>query len=221
MIDDFFNFITANASSIIISISVGLIFFVLGPLGLWFSKRKIRREKVKKAQENLLDIVEGMLVNDEDITENRLSSLFFAVSRENGINLEVESDIENLLEDLILRFERSKHLSSQQKDTYIKKIESLQVKLFKVEQSSTERREIPKSFKRIIDDLEENINQNKLDKAQIEIKHLKERLLDRVNPFDKIFSVYFRIYKRNPLLFIIATIIVLVGYIYLITILTK
>jgi hypothetical protein len=103
MMENILKFITSNASNITVSVIVAFIFFVLGPLGLWFSKKKVRREKTKKAKENLLDIVEGMLVNNEKINESRLLSIFYAVSRENLINLEAESDIEDLLEDLILK----------------------------------------------------------------------------------------------------------------------
>ena len=218
MLETFWDFITANAGNIIISISVGLIFFVLGPLGLWFSKRKIRVEKTKKAKENLLDLVESMLVNNENITESRLSSLFFAVSRENGINLEIENDILDLIEDLILRFQRSKHLSAEQKDEYIKSLETLEKTMFKSEadEKDEEQREIPKSYVRIFRELEEHLNNKDSDKAKKELSVLKEKLLIRDNPLDRIFSIYYKLYKRNPLFFIITLIGVIALYVYII-----
>lgn len=218
MLELFWNFITANGGNIIISISVGLIFFVLGPLGLWFSKRKIRVEKIKKAKENLLDLVEGMLVNNENITESRLSSLFFAVSRENGINLEIENDILDLMEDLILRFQRSKHLSANQKDDYIKRLETLEKTMFdsEDEEKEDEHREIPKSYVRIFKELEEHLNNNESDKAKKELNLLKEKLLVRDNLLDKVFGIYYKLYKRNPLFFIVTLIGVISLYIYLI-----
>ena len=218
MLESFWNFITANAGNIIISISVGLIFFVLGPLGLWFSKRKIRVEKIKKAKENLLDLVEGMLVNNENITESRLSSLFFAVSRENGINLEIENDIHDLIEDLILRFQRSKHLSAEQKDDYIKRLETLEKTMFESEdeEKEDEQREIPKSYVRIFRELEEHLNNNESDKAKKELNILKEKLLRRDNPLDRAFGIYYKLYKRNPLFFIVTFIGIVALYIYII-----
>jgi hypothetical protein len=52
-----------NSTSIIISLIVGFVFFVLGPLGLWFSGKRIRKERIRKAKETLLDLLEEMIVN--------------------------------------------------------------------------------------------------------------------------------------------------------------
>ncbi|CAM1343317.1 hypothetical protein [Tenacibaculum aestuarii] len=221
MVETFWNFITSNSSSIIISISVGFLFFVLGPLGLWFSKRKIRREKTKKAKENLLDLVEGMLVNRENITESRLSSLFYAISRENGINLEIDNDISDLIEDLILRFQRSKHLSAEQKDAYIKNLEDLEKTIFQSEELEEEQREIPKSYVRILKELEEYIDNNNKEKAKKELNLLKEKLLVPANPLDRVFGIYHKMYKRNPVFFISTVISVVIVYVYLIIKFTK
>jgi len=114
-------FTSNNWSSIIISIITGLIFFVLGPLGLWFSNRKIRREKIKKAKEQILDLIESMLVNNETINVKKLSHVFHAIGRQNSVNLEFDIDLNDILEDLILRFAGSKHLSANQKDEYVLK----------------------------------------------------------------------------------------------------
>jgi hypothetical protein len=54
-LSDFWN---NNSGNIIVS----LIFFILGPIGVWFSGRRIRLERIKKAKETLLDVFESMVV---------------------------------------------------------------------------------------------------------------------------------------------------------------
>lgn len=99
-----------------VSLGVGLVFFVLGPIGVWFSGRKIRRERIRKAKEMLIDLIEGMLVSQEAITTAKLKQLFNAVEREVETSIDSEYDLERLFEDISLRFQRSKHLDATQKD---------------------------------------------------------------------------------------------------------
>ncbi len=162
-------FVYDNDAAIIISLVIGAIFFILGPLGLWFSGKKVKREKILKAKSELLDLIESMLVNDEKITISKLITLFRAVERQNGNNLGLDSDLNNTLEDLTLRFAKSKHLSSEQKDNYIQKIDGLISSIEDNSKKSAEvgKREIPKSLKSIINELKaeseaQNIDRDKL-----------------------------------------------------------
>ena len=52
-----------NSANIIVSLIIGFVFFVLGPLGLWFSGKRIRRERLRKAKETLIDLLEGMVTS--------------------------------------------------------------------------------------------------------------------------------------------------------------
>ncbi|MGE6221327.1 hypothetical protein ACQKCH_16005 [Nubsella zeaxanthinifaciens] len=164
-------FFIDNQSSIIVSLIIGAIFFILGPLGLWFSGKKVKHEKIKKAKDEFLDLIESMLVNNENFSRSKILTLFRAIERQNGISLELDSDIENLLEDLSLRFARSKHLSAEQKDEYASRIDKLIINLNEKpdqetkENSLTREREIPKSIKSIINELKtesENLNSDSL-----------------------------------------------------------
>ena len=101
------NFCHNNSSNIIVSFITGLIFFVLGPIGLWFSRKKIKQERTRKAKDALLDIVEGMLVNQEKIDEQKLSVLFRDVERDIDVDLGENYDVDRLLEDITLRFEKA------------------------------------------------------------------------------------------------------------------
>ena len=145
-------FLIDNQASIWVSLIVGAIFFILGPLGLWFSGKKVKREKINKAKSELLDLIESMLVNKEQITISKLLTLFRAIERQNSVNLGLDTDLNNILEDLSLRFAKSKHLSSDQKDAYLKQIDDLisDLELSKKKEQSSDsivQREIPKSMK--------------------------------------------------------------------------
>ena len=90
MLDSILEFWRSNSASIIVSLIVGFLFFVLGPLGLWFSGRKIRRERIRKAKDSLLDLLEGMVVNQAPTGERKLRSVFRAIEREIDIDLSGE-----------------------------------------------------------------------------------------------------------------------------------
>ncbi|MCD8408564.1 hypothetical protein LNI96_11610 [Tenacibaculum dicentrarchi] len=170
-------FFIDNSAAIIISLIIGAVFFILGPLGLWFSGKKVKREKINKAKSELLDLIEGMLVNNEKITLSKLVTLFRAVERQNGSNLGLDSDLTNILEDLTLRFAKSKHLSSEQKDVYIERIDSLINSVGKKEENSDSiKREIPKSLKSIISDLK-----SKSEQKEIDPKELKNKIIQLEN----------------------------------------
>lgn len=199
-------FFIDNQSSIIVSLLIGAVFFILGPLGLWFSGKKVKREKINKAKAEFLDLIESMLVNNEKFSRSKVLTLFRAIERQNGINLESDSDIENLLEDLSLRFARSKHLSAEQKDNYAIKIDELINEINKSDENETKQesiltreREIPKSIKSIIADLKsesENLNSEKLSETVEKLEKYHKR------PSGDPFLLTMRIIKEKPKLFL-------------------
>ncbi len=210
-------FFIDNQSSIVVSLIIGAIFFILGPLGLWFSGKKVKREKINKAKAEFLDLIESMLVNNENLSKSKILTLFRAIERQNGINIELDSDIENLLEDLSLRFARSKHLSAEQKDNYATKIDNLIKSLNQIpdkvasETSILRERETPKSIKSIIADLKsesENLDSEKLNETIERLEKYHKR------PNDPILLTA-RIIKEKPRLFFA----VLVVYVIIIALL--
>jgi hypothetical protein len=197
-------FFIDNQSSIIVSLIIGAIFFILGPLGLWFSGKKVKREKINKAKAEFLDLVESMLVNNENFSKSKILTFFRAIERQNRINLELDSDIENLLEELSLRFAISKHLSAEQKDNYATRIDGLIKSLNQKpdaeikETSILREREIPKSIKSIITDLKsesEKLNSEKLNETIERLEKYHKR------PNDPILLTA-RIIKEKPRLFL-------------------
>ena len=145
-----------------------------------------------------------MLVNNEKITVSKLITLFRAVERQNGNNLGLDSDLNNILEDLTLRFAKSKHLSSEQKDVYIDKIDKLiesvnKQELPDEEKTQIEKRELPKSFKTIIKDLKAESESENIDKKKLneKIDQLEKRLVGTSDPFLRMI----RIIREKPQLF--------------------
>jgi len=84
-----------NSANIVVSLLVGFVFFVLGPMGLWFSGKKIRRERIRKAKEMLIDLLEGMIVNQAAVDEDKLRSVFRAVERDIDTDLSGEYHIDH------------------------------------------------------------------------------------------------------------------------------
>src|SRR3990172_3170479 len=118
MWEDISQFWRDNSASIMVSLIVGFVFFVLGPLGLWFSGKRIRRERIRKAKETLIDLLERMVVNQAQADEAKLKSVFRAVERDIDIDLSGEYHLDHWLGDVVLRFERRRHLSGDQKQQY-------------------------------------------------------------------------------------------------------
>lgn len=197
-------FILDNSASIIVSLIIGALFFILGPLGLWFSGKKVKREKINKAKAELLDLIESMLVNKEQITISKLITLFRAVERQNGNNLGLDSDLNNTLEDLTLRFARSKHLSSEQKDAYIEQIDKLINSIHEQEQqektlNKNDVRDVPKSFKSIINEIKSEAETLNSEKLNEKIDLLEKKFIRPNDPF----ALTFRILTERPKLFFI------------------
>lgn len=211
-------FFIDNSSSIIVSLIIGAIFFVLGPLGLWFSGKKVKREKINKAKSELLDLIESMLVNNEKITISKLITLFRAVERQNGNNLGLDSDLNNILEDLTLRFAKSKHLSSEQKDSYIEKIDAL-INSIKSEESrnlkDNNQREIPKSLKSIITELKlETESANGDSKKMIDkIQQLEDKLKGKNDPMISMIRILYerKYFRWVMVIYVIIVLIILLA----------
>lgn len=200
MWDSITRFWNDNQSSIVVSIIVGAIFFVLGPLGLWFSGKKVRKEKTNKAKADILDLFESMLVNKENMTVSKLLTLFRAIERSNSINLSIDTDLTNLLEDLTLRFSRSKHLSADQKDQYLTQIDKLIQELNtqdKAQESGTSLtiRELPKSYKSLVEELKEEASKHESEELNKKVENIEKRLM--IRPTEPI-ALMARIIREKP-----------------------
>ena len=145
-------FLDDHGTTLLITLGGGLVFFVLGPLAGAFSKRRIRRERVEKVKDSLTNLVEGMLVNQEDISGDKLRRMFRATEREADVVVGSQYDLEKLLDDVALRFQRSPHLDASQKNDYLKTLASLADTLAKNE-DELGNNVAPAAYNSVLDDL--------------------------------------------------------------------
>lgn len=215
MWEEIFKFLAENRSSLLTNFIAGLVFFVLGPVVLGLSNRRIRKEKLNRAKDSILDLFENMLVNKETVTKEKLSTLFHAVSRQHSVNMEVDTDLQYLLEDLSLRFATSKHLSPSQKDEYSNRIEEIK-KLLEQKPEQEERR-IPKSFTRIFEELDIKVENGNKEEIIKQVDELKTKIMDdRHSRVPGIYPFFFRQMREKPLQFGITIFISIVIYVVII-----
>jgi hypothetical protein len=158
-------------ASIIIALGSGLLFLFLGH---YFLKRKeisAEYERYKKAKETVIDVLESSLINKQPISPERIKHLISAAEREQNIAL-IDSP-KNLVEDLELRVERSKHLDTEQQRHYIDQVEEMITKIERESIISS----VPLSHQEILISLKENIEAEKKDDA---LKGL-EKLSTKIN----------------------------------------
>ncbi len=203
-----------NSGSILASLIVGLIFFVLGPIGLWFSGRRIRDERIRKAKEMLIDLVEGMLVNQEVVTPDKLLTLLRAVEREIDVDLEASYSLDWLFEDILLRFQRSKHLDAQQKNDYAKRLWELGEQSRKAEEQRS-RRPLPRRLGAILEELQESEEPSSSTRNRELLEELESRVRKDTahGPIASPLSLYVRLYRKNPRLFLLLSVLFLALYI--------
>jgi hypothetical protein len=164
-----------------------------------------------------------MLVNEVNISPNRLIMVFRSIERDIKIDLEANYELESLLEDLVLRFERSKHLDSSQKDKYYERIEEIKNEL-KEEQSTQEKSTIiPRPYLNVLQELREAnaINDQKnINKLidELEKKIIEGKYLELNSPFINAFlRPYMIIFRKPKFLFLFLIIyILLISVIFII-----
>lgn len=218
MLDWLTKFWIENSNVIIISFAAGFIFFVLGPLGVWFSGKKIRKERIRKAKEALLDLLEGMIVSQSNINENKMIAMYRAVERDIDIDLSNEYNLENWLGDVAFRFEKSRHLGPDQKQKYYDEVSRINNE---IKNNRSQKKEIivPRKYETIFSELNETLSDSENSKATSLVAELERRMTEnpfREDPFLNIFRMYVRIFKKSPVMFIVTAIISVVFYIYFI-----
>ena len=176
----------------IASIAITLLVAVAGLI----VDRKLRRFRYRKAKESLIDLLEGELVGGVSVDETKLRALFKAIEREAEVDLAGDYAIEDWMGDVLLRFEKSRHLSAGQKQTYYQSMRSLSEEV-RVQQQGQKQPTIPRKFSVIIADLEESLKPDS-PKGEQALRELEQLMSDRFAISLRSFSVL-RVY-RNPTL---------------------
>lgn len=114
----------------IIASNIGLVITAVVPiLGIlisqYFGRKRIRsanRERFSQAKNSLLDILEEQIVDNRDLSDQRVKNLISAVERDYNVTLTDQISMNEIYQDLLLRFEESK-LDMEDKEEYTSKIE--------------------------------------------------------------------------------------------------
>lgn len=103
---------------------------LLGLIGAYLTQRYIKREvtsarkeRLDQAKTNLLDVLEMQVINDKDISEEKIENLMAAVDRKYSVSLSANLSKKDILQDVELRIEESRHLSPSDKEEYSNRIE--------------------------------------------------------------------------------------------------
>jgi len=195
----FIDLVEKNWQNILIALSitigVGFFFFILTPWGIKKFLKTAEVERRKRASENILDLLESSLILKQDMDSRKILHLLSAIGRENEVDVSSYYPIKSLLEDLELRFEKSKHLDSAQKLDYTRKIESMIDDFEKKEKDI----ELTIPYKDLFEELEQNINEGNKEVALKKIDIIKEKLIYKYNDYtiyEAVLSEYFRIFKK-------------------------
>jgi len=152
-------FLLENWQTIIITFIFGLIFFFVSIYFLRYKEKSAEYERYKKAKETVIGVLESSLINKKPISLNRIYHLISASEREQKV--EIKDSPKELLEDLELRFEISKHLDPEQQKVYIDQIEETISKI----ESQSKIISVPAVLKDIYSSLKENIELGRKDDA--------------------------------------------------------
>jgi hypothetical protein len=86
-------------------------------------------QRKKHATDELLDVIESHIINKQPLSQYVIENLVLASERDHAVSLRATCHPTALLQDVALRFQRSRHLDIPQKTEYYLKIEELIRKL--------------------------------------------------------------------------------------------
>lgn len=116
------NFLTDNIVAIIT-----IIITAIGVIGTpYYIRNRVnsaQQERYNQAKESLLDILENQVINDKDLSDDRLDNLLSAIERRYSVSISERVSHIEILQDLQLRIEESK-LDVNDKEKYSTEIEA-------------------------------------------------------------------------------------------------
>lgn len=208
--DTFINILSQQIVNILIALGVGLFFFVLTPWGLKKYLKTAEVERRNRAKENILDLLESSMIFKQDVNPKKILHLISAVGREYTVDVFSYLTIKNLLEEVELRFEKSKHLDPGQKQEYTRKIETLISDLEKQDENL----EIPITYNNLLEELTKNVNNNDKESTLKNIDVLKSKLIRK--SYDSSDSIIIRSIFMNSRSRSLIYILMIIMYLYII-----
>ena len=162
--------ILLTVTSIIVGFLVGYAFYRL-------QKRDVasaRVERVKRAKEELLDIIESQIINKQQFAEELIHNLIVASEREHQVGLKDFCTPVTLLQDVALRLQKSRHLDIVRKSEYSDQIEQT---ITTINEHHTEVPEDAKESLELVGVLEDTIQNDEKQKSLETIAALKKKLV--------------------------------------------
>ena len=157
-----------------------------------------------------------MIVNQAQTDEAKLKSVLRAVERDIDIDLADEYHLDDWLDDVVLRFERSRHLSADQKQKYYDSVRKISDEIH-VKNNRKPRPEIPRKYEPILANLKAAIESNEKAQAMVSAEELERVLSQRErgqDPLLNVFDLYRRMYQRSPLTFFVILTAATAFYVY-------
>lgn len=149
------DYVISNWPAIILPILVTIFFSIYS----FINRSSAEIERISRAKQEILSILENLIINKRETNYEKINHLKNSIIREHSIN---ENDLDSplsLLEDLNLRFEKSNHLSREQKIEYSNKITEI---LKEIEQNDAISKSIQKiELNTINDEIKKSVDSNK------------------------------------------------------------
>jgi len=110
----------------------GIITFIVGiavTIIIYFLQTRradsAKLEREKQAKKEIIDTIENYIINDKQVNESTFLNLRSGIERNNGIILDKDWNWMSLLQDISFRLQTSRHLATDQKLEYAKKLDNL------------------------------------------------------------------------------------------------
>ncbi|MCO8066632.1 hypothetical protein NI459_03100 [Acinetobacter schindleri] len=118
--------------SFLLTNSFGIATFIIGiivtAIFYFLQARKatsVYSERVKQSKKEIIDTIENYIINNKDISETTFINLKNGLERAYEVTIEKEWTYQALMQDISFRLQTSRHLATDQKLEYAKKLDSL------------------------------------------------------------------------------------------------
>ncbi|WOE42392.1 hypothetical protein [Acinetobacter chinensis] len=140
-------------------------------------------EREKQVKKEIIDTIENYIINDKDVDEASFLNLKSGIERTNNLILDKDWNWMSLLQDISSRLQTSRHLATDQKLEYAKKLDTL-IESWKTQQElnkSIQSDDEDKIINDILDKLKEQNSDSKNEVIKSIYKLVDLKKLDSIN----------------------------------------
>lgn len=156
-------------------VTILVTFIATAASGVYGIRRQtsVKDNKILQAKNDVLDVFEEDIINEKEISIDKMQNIINAVERKHSVNISNRYTRVGLLEDLQLRFEETRYLDPEQKRVYAEKIESSIEELREDEQTLDQVSEFESEF----EDIRENIDSGNIDEAKRQLESVENEVV--------------------------------------------